>query len=92
MRYGEIKYDNCVRTPYAANVENVDINKIEMRRKMHTYNYKEDKTKDKKGKDIYFHYNGDFSGDVIINSDNKELEIPAKAILEFVAYWIMMGL
>ena len=36
--------------------------------------------KDKKGKETYFHYNGDFSGDINVNSDNKELEISAKAI------------
>lgn len=53
---------------------------------MHTYDYK-----DEKGTDIYFHYNGDFSGDVTINSDNKELEIPAKAILEFVAYCYVLS-
>lgn len=53
---------------------------------MHTYNYK-----DENGKEIYFHYNGDFSGDVVINSDNKELEIPAKAILEFIAYSYVLG-
>lgn len=53
---------------------------------MHTYTYK-----DKEGKEIYFHYNGDFSGDIIINSDNKELEIPAEAILELVAYCYVLG-
>jgi len=53
---------------------------------MHTYTYK-----DEKGKETYFHYNGDFSGNVIINSDNKELEIPAEAILELVAYCYVLG-
>lgn len=32
-----------------------------------------------------FHYNSDFGGDVIIETDTRELTIPATAILEFVA-------
>ena len=53
---------------------------------MHTYTYK-----DENGKEIYFHHNGDFSGDVIINSDGKETKIPAKAILELVAYCYVLS-
>ena len=48
---------------------------------MHSFSYSPDDTPD-----VYFNFNGDFSGDLIINFDDKELTIPCESVLELVAY------
>lgn len=49
---------------------------------MHSYHYTDKKTEE----EVNFHFDGGLTGDLIICKDNTEIRLPAKAILELVAY------
>lgn len=53
---------------------------------MHIYDWIDHKINTEVKGVVTFHYNSDFSGDVIVVVEGKEMKVPAHALLAFVGY------